>query len=668
MRAHRPWSIWLSAIAIAEAFCSGPVLDVDGARNGPGRNRGFVVEEATIADIQGAIVEKTITATSLVHMYLDRIRAYNGTCVEQPEGLLGVISPIENAGNLNALITLNLRPSTRHAMGFDDRKARSLTDPADADPAMPDALEVAAALDAHFSSTNRLIGPLHGIVVAIKDQYDTFDMRTTNGMDTAYANDRPPSDATVVKRLREAGAIVFAKANMGESATGTHRSSFGGAMCNPYDTKRTPGLSSGGSSAAVAANLVTCSIGESTGGSIVWPASASNIVGIEPTQELVSRKGMIGQGLSTRTGPMCRTVEDVARVLDVIAGYDPADEQTAFSIGRLPRESYTTFTSAPTLKGVRVGVVREYMNKELFTVADSEAIDITEEAIRDLAKNGATVVDPGPGGALFQECVVKYAPLYRNKLFIEQFPNAFAAGADHISILVDLFADPSRVPEELSIRHLGPGPTTGEEKYYLARYLKERGDRNVRTIQDLIEKSTFYSDIRPNARMADRKAALQAIASASTLDNSNRIIQRFAYQQIVLECMAKMDLDVLAFPTGNIPPPIIGAPTEPTVNGRIPANWGTLPQQGFPVMSVPAGFTTEVFDRLPDPTTPGGARLMGPVPARLPIGISFLARPFDEGTLFKVASAFEAATRYRVPPPAFGPVHSESPPSGPPLN
>ena len=140
-----------------------------------------------------------------------------------------------------------------------------MTDPVDDDPAMPDALEVAAQQDAYFASTGKLIGALHGVVFSIKDQYDTFDMRTTAGMDAAYANDRPPRDATFVKRLREAGAIILAKANLGEMGTPNSRSSFGGPFCNPYDTERSPGTSSGGSGSSVAANLVTCSIGEETG-------------------------------------------------------------------------------------------------------------------------------------------------------------------------------------------------------------------------------------------------------------------------------------------------------------------------------------------------------------------------------------------------------------------
>ena len=114
----------------------------------------------------------------------------------------------------------------------------------DNDPAMPDALDVAAKQDAYFKSTGKLIGPLHGVVIAVKDQYDTFDMRTTASMDAGYANDRPPRDATFVKRLRDSGAIILAKANLGEMASATSRSSFGGVFCNPYDTERSTGTSS----------------------------------------------------------------------------------------------------------------------------------------------------------------------------------------------------------------------------------------------------------------------------------------------------------------------------------------------------------------------------------------------------------------------------------------
>ena len=210
----------------------------------------FQIEETTIAEIQAAILRGELTSTQVVELYLARIKAYNGTCVDQPEGILGAITTIPRAGKVNALITLNLRPAERVSRGFDERKARSMTDAADDDVAMPDALEVAAQQDAYLASTGSLIGPLHGVVMAIKDQFDTFDMRTTSGADAFYANDRPPRDATFVQRLRDAGAIILAKANMGEYAAGGVtgvRSSFGGTNCNAYDTERDPGASSGGS-------------------------------------------------------------------------------------------------------------------------------------------------------------------------------------------------------------------------------------------------------------------------------------------------------------------------------------------------------------------------------------------------------------------------------------
>ena len=206
--------------------------------------RPFRLQEATIAEIQGAILTKQITTVQLVKLYLARIKAYNGTCVKEPQGILGPIETIPHAGQLNALMTLNLRPATRKAMGFDERKARSMTDAVDSDSKMPDALEVAAEQDREFAKTGKLVGPLHGLVMAIKDQYDTFDMRTTDGADAFYANDRPPEDATFAKRLRAAGAIILAKANMAEYAAGGARSAFGGTACDPYDTQRSPNASS----------------------------------------------------------------------------------------------------------------------------------------------------------------------------------------------------------------------------------------------------------------------------------------------------------------------------------------------------------------------------------------------------------------------------------------
>ena len=420
----------------------------------------FHLQDASISDIQNAIVAHQITSVGLVNLYLNRVKTYNNTCVNQPMGILGPITTIPHARQINALSTLNLRPAARKAWGFDERKARSMTDAIDNDPNMPDALEVAAAQDRQLEQTGRLAGPLHGVVMAIKDQYDTFDLRTTSGADAQYANDRPPQDATFVKRLRDAGAIILAKANLAEYATDGARSSFGGTFCNPYDTEREPGMSSAGSATSVAANLVTCAIGEETVVSIRWPASVNSLVGLAPTLGLVSRKGMIGAGLNMRTGPICRNVQDATKILDVIAGYDPKDESTVFSIGRRPPQPYVSFTVAQRLDGVRIGVIREYMARELFSKADEESIDIVEHAIDDLRKLGATIVDPGPKGALFQGCISRYAPELMNSAFTRQYREQFAIDAagqpqsDHIATLLDMHADAARVPQAFSLRSL----------------------------------------------------------------------------------------------------------------------------------------------------------------------------------------------------------------------
>ena len=619
----------------------------------------FHLQDASISDIQQAIVANQITSVGLAELYLKRIQTYNNTCVSEPTGILGPITTIPHARQINALSTLNLRPSARKTRGFDERKARSMTDTVDNDPNMPDALEVAAAEDRQFKQTGRLVGSLHGVVMAIKDQYDTFDMRTTSGADAPYANDRPPEDATFVRRLRDAGAIILAKANLAEYATDGARSSFGGTFCNPYDTEREPGMSSAGSATSVSTNLVTCAIGEETVVSIRWPASVNSLVGLAPTQELVSRKGMMGAGLSMRTGPICRNVQDAAKILDVIAGYDPADEMTVFGIGRKPAQPYVSFTAATRLEGVRIGVIREYMDKKLFSKADEESIDIVEHAIDDVRKLGATIVDPGPEGALFQSCIARYAPELLNTAFTRQYRALFPVDAggqprsDHTATLLDMHADPSRVPQSLSLRSLNGLGVEGEGKYMMNRYLRERGDTNIRTNADLIAKSRFYED--PN--FPDRRQARQAAERATTLDTSARLQARFALQNILLECMQEQRLDALISPMSTVPPRKLTAPREPSANGRSPIGWSLIGQQGFPAITVPAGFTTEIWDRVGDRN--GGTRLVGPIRASLPVGVDFIARPFDEAMLFRIASAFEAATRHRRPPPDFGPLPNE---------
>jgi Asp-tRNA(Asn)/Glu-tRNA(Gln) amidotransferase A subunit family amidase len=427
----------------------------------------------------------------------------------------------------------------------------------------------------------------------------------------------------------------------------------------------------------VAASLVTCAIVEEGGPSIRMPSRFNNIVGLSQSQGLVSRDGEIGAGgLNDRNGAGCRTVEDVARVLNVIAGYDKADDLTVYSIGRMPKDGYPAYARETSLKGIRIGVVREYMDKSLFTQADSQSIDLVDKAIVDLRNLGATVVDPGPGGALFQSCLDQYMPQNLNAFFISQFPSLFPANSDQIPELVNLYFNPSLIPPKLTIRSFGTagmadvGPRTpgsdatpgaasgaalGESKYYFDRYLRRRGDANIKDLTDLINKSRYYKDVF-NTRFSDKKATLESANKAMTLDLRYRNANRLAIQQTVMQCMASMQLDAVTYPTGNIPPSVIKAPVEPEINGRSHQAWTLLGTMGFPAMTVPAGFTTAVYDRVADPAAPGGTRLVGPVPAKLPVGIDFLAMPFGEPMLFKIASAYESATHHRTMPPEFGPV------------
>jgi amidase len=653
----------------------------------------FRLEEATIADIHRAIMARQLTATQLVTAYLKRIEAFNGTCVkgevDPKTGFqLGDIEPVENAGQLNALITINLRGK------------RSKTDTVDKNPNMPDALDVARALDEEFARTGQLRGPLHGIPFAIKDQFDTFDMRTTSGAAADYADDRPPRDAEVVARLRNAGAIILAKANMGEYASGD-RSTFGGTTCNPYDTSRSAGRSSGGSGAAVAANLVTCAIGEETGPSARNPASNNSLVGIVATNSLVSRAGLVPASFTRdRGGVLCRTVADAATVLTAIAGHDPRDSATAESVGRTPNQPYQSFTQNATLKGVRIGVVREFMQP--FTKADEEIIGIANQAIEDLKKAGATIVDPGPNGALFKDAIAAMLPGLDAPAITSLYKEAFPAGTPVVDRLVEMTGDPSRIPPELTLRILAERSISspGEGLYVLNRYLRERGDKNIRSVADLMSKSTFYNHAAIDGVTEPPKGRLEGLGTRTermtnksdgssvvrrvpinNLDGNGWNVARMALQMLVDQVMAEHKLDALFYPTKTIPAPRVGMPVEPAnikvvkdtittiidgkpyertvdrvVDARAPLTWRLSPNGGFPTIVVPAGFTKEIYDRAvvrgPDGSRRAG-ELVGPIAAELPVSVDFLGRRFSEPVLIRIAAAYEQATRHRKPPKAF---------------
>jgi len=257
------------------------------------------------------------------------------------------------------------------------------------------ALAEADALDAQFK-VGGLIGPLHGIPVMVKDQADVKGMPTTLGS-LLFKDLDPNRDATVVARLKEAGAIILGKSTLGELGGGDTHGSLFGSTRNPYALERTVGGSSGGSAACVAANFSTVAVAQEGFASIRRPSTWNSIVGMRPTAGLVSR-GNVYAGwpqVAGSLGPMARTVEDAAKLLDVMVGYDPLDPVTASGVGHAPA-SYTTLLLKNGLNGARIGILREPMGYD--TEPDSEDFakitEIFDRAVGELRDAGAEIVDP----------------------------------------------------------------------------------------------------------------------------------------------------------------------------------------------------------------------------------------------------------------------------------
>lgn len=642
----------------------------------------FRLEEATIADVHAAMRNKQITATQLVELYLRRIKAYSGTCVggavDPATGLyLGEITPIPNAGQLNAFITLNLKEEKRIALGFPQRFKRTHTGP---DSNLPDALDRARELDAEFARTGRLVGPLHGIPFAIKDLFDTVDMRTTAGAAADYANDRPPRDATVIAKLRAAGAIILGKTNLDEYApAGIGRSTFGGQTCNPYDTTRIPGGSSGGSGAAIAANLSMCALGTDTSGSVRNPAAYNNIVGLVATQGLVSRAGIFPLTFTRdRAGPLCRTVQDTAIVLETLAGYDPKDPVTAAISA--PAVRYGRSANERSLSGKRLGVLRDLMIEA--TLADRDSIRVANEAIADMKKLGATIIDP----VNVDDAIAELVPYIEPSLITKNFAAALPKDTDPIDRAVALYFDHKLFPmgaRGANLRMIASQRRGEEGKYTMNRYLRARGDAKFKSTADMFKTPTFAG------HMNVLKATFGETAkSLDTPTQTDHVLRMNTLRQILLKIMADNNLDALVFVNTTIPPPVIlptrrsedyDTRTEPRMlkagtvlsdPSLLPGetvlktdldvfrgaggSWGVnlSPESGFPAIVVPAGFTRVVYDRVPDPSDPNGSRL-AETAAQLPVAMEFVARPFAEAKLFEIASAYERFTRHRRPPAGF---------------
>lgn len=305
-------------------------------------NASFDVEEATISGVHAAMAEGKITARRLVEIYLERIAAFD-----------------KQGPSINAIIHINAQ-----------------------------ALEVADQLDNLFR-TSGLCGSLHGVPILVKDAIATDDMPTTGGS-LSLRGFTPRRAATLVARLKAAGAIILGKTNLDEFTFGNRGvSSLGGQTLNPYDVTRSPAGSSGGSAAAVAANFAMAALGTDTGSSIRFPASSTALVGIRPTVGLVSRMGVMPNSATQDTaGPIARTVADAAAILDVISGYDPADPATAWCVGNIP-QSYSASLDAAGLQGARIGVLTSFFGAG---AESAEVNRVAKGALACMEANGATLL------------------------------------------------------------------------------------------------------------------------------------------------------------------------------------------------------------------------------------------------------------------------------------
>jgi len=456
--------------------------------------QGFTLEEATIDQVHAAIRSGDLSCRQLVQLYLDRIDAYSGR------------GPM-----LNAVQTVN-----------------------------PRALEEADALDAALAADG-FTGPLHCIPVLLKDQVETSDMPTTYGS-VLFEDFVPRRDATIVTRMKAAGAIILAKTNMGEFASRYVGSAFG-IIRNAYAPDRNPSGSSGGTAVGVAANMGMVGIGEDTGGSIRGPAAVSSLVGLRPTLELVSRFGMMPANPTTDTlGPIASTVRDAAIVLDALVGYDPNAPVTECSVGRIA-DSYADDLTADGLRGARIGVIREPMDRSVDTASPGfrQVRGRIDEAVRELASLGAEVVDPVeiPG--------------------IEELNAVFGRNIFETEAATDA-------------------------------YLAEHPDAPWRTLRSIL----LTGRVTPW-----RAAGLAGVLGHSGGDPGylDYLLARDRIRVSVMNVMAELDLDALVYATFDHPPSLIALDAEtnpsPADDYGLGDNRQLSPVTAFPALTVPAGFTPD---------------------------------------------------------------------------
>ena len=443
----------------------------------------FRVEETTIADIHKALQNKQVTCRVIVQTYLDRIATYD-----------------HKGPALAAILTLN-----------------------------PKALADAERLDADYARSGP-VGPLHCIPLILKDNYNTADLPTTGGS-ASLASAQPQSDAFVVVKLRKAGAIILGKANMHEFAQGGMTvSSLGGQTLNPYDLTRTPGGSSGGTGVAVTANFCVAGTGSDTVNSIRSPASANSLVGIRPTKGLLSRAGIMPVSeTQDAIGPIARTVADASRLLEVMAGYDPNDPSTAWSVGNTPA-NYTPFLKQSGLQGARLGVLRTMLGSG---PAHQEVNGVMAAAITAMEKAGAVIVE------------VDAPTLDAAKLIADDDVQKY------------------------------------EFKALINAYLMTIPNAPVRSLSEIIASEKFH-------KASLEKFLLSAEAYQNGMeepDYKERLSRNQRTRQTVIELMAEYRLDALVYPLQKRLVVPVTELTQVDRNGILAA------VTGFPAITVPAGFS-----------------------------------------------------------------------------
>jgi Asp-tRNA(Asn)/Glu-tRNA(Gln) amidotransferase A subunit family amidase len=611
---------------------------------------------------------------------------------------------------LNALETLNIRGerSVTCKGEFDKAPSKGPLPPGapkvcEEFRKLPDALERAAELDKQYGRNPDLAKlPMYCAVFSIKNWYDAKDIRSTGGNDINYAMDVPKADSPDIADLRAKGAVIYAVAtakatgvgdgnNFGGGSNGSSvlldgnmgYGVWGGQTCNPYDTERVPRGTSNGSAVSVAANLATCSICEQTSASCKGPASRNNVVNLLGTKGIMMDGGPGHSNPGDRAGIHCKSVGDAVKVFDAVKGFDSKDLFTALPPGIIPKEPYASFLvdtkNVPNkpLKGMRIGVVREFMVKH--TKNDEAISDQLDKEIKTVLRDklGAELVesvdplykdDPGVSNLkyTFQDAIKEILPATVPEYFQLTTPSGeleFAVpGWDVKSqeYLIALSLGKAPLSDKLNLRRLASGNygnTTGT--FAMNQYLRERGDERVKDTASLL--ANGKSERKPP------KAGLTAPARGNRRGQAtiDYLKMQNVMRMVIQKVMSENHIDAFVNPEQTTPPYKLGYAGEPAINDRPAASccMGFTALIGAPEIDVPAGYTQVTYDPqyVLSPDKKEYLEVTGAVkstlPHPMPISLMFWAGPGNEPALIKTASAYEAATHHRVPPPDFGPVH-----------